>query len=444
MVNPPAPPVPPVAPAAPAAPVPTAPPAADSRERHMGLDAFYLDERHPTIPRTDNPRGRFFSAHTHIDAQGTPHPMTVRKDFTNPLNDPAQATVLPQRFSEIRPTTRRTQAIFDAPSRYWLYASPRLKERYDELADKTELTAMVAVFFGVGPEPNLFGLRSFFSPTVTPVLVGVPGFESGWQDVPKAWGVGVSTAIIRQLLDEAGLTGLPFRVEVMAGYSTGYRGLNLTAINKLVDLTRMKRLVYLDAFYWHDDHPMPANSHQFHKKLTVWAVDTLVKESPSSEVFIVGYTHPGATPRDARNNPKGPLRELKALNQNTYFLDLEFKRDGMEPIADELEKVCLARLLQGGIDDPLSTASLPAGAEELIRLLPERGNLGVANLPGYTYFRKWQLDPAVKRALARFPALQALTLVARHKLLAGWSTDARIEFRHRDFVQEVGKELLLP
>jgi hypothetical protein len=35
-------------------------------------------------------------------------------------------------------------------------------------------------------------------------------------------------------------------------------------------------------------------------------------------------------------------------------------------------------------------------------------------------------------------------LVNRHKLLDGWSTTARIEFRHRDFVQEIGKELLLP
>ena len=369
----------------------------------------------------------------------------MRKDFPNPLADPAVATVLPQPFSEIKPTTRGTEAIFDRPVRYWLFASPKLKERYDELTDKTDLTAKVAVFFGVGPEPNLFGLRSYFSPTVTPVLVGVPGFESGWKDVPKAWGVGITTAAIRTLLDEAGFAGLPFQVEVMAGYSTGYRGLNLTAINKLVDLTHMKRIVYFDAFYWHDDHPMPSTSHPFHKKLTVWAVDTVFKESASAEAFIVGYTHPGATPRDASNNPKGPLRELKALRQGaTYFLDLEFKRDGLDPVADDLEKVCLARLLQGGIDDPLSAASLPAGADELIRLLPERGSLGVAQLPGYVYFRKWRLDPAVKKALAGFPMLQALRLVARHKLLAGWSTDARIEFRHRDFLQEIGKELLLP
>jgi hypothetical protein len=413
----------------------------------MEFDAFYADERNTTIPRTTNPRGRFFNVHTTFDAHGAPTELTLRKPSPNPLNDPAKAAVLPQVFSEIKGAKREAATRFNGTHRYWLYASPKLRARYAELTDKSELTARVAIFFGVGPEPNLFGLRSYFSPTVTPILVGVPGIESGWKDVGKAWGVGISTGIIRELLTDAGLGELPIEIEVMAGYSTGYRGLNLTTINKLVDLTHMKRFVYLDAFYWHDDHPMPPASHQFHRKLTLWAVDTLFKQSASAEVFIVGYTSPGATPRDTRNEPKGPLRELQALRPGaTTFLDLEFKRGGLEPIADDLEKVSLARLLQGAIDDPLTLSSLPADAAELIRLLPERGSLGVANFPGYVYFRKWRLTPAVERALAKFPTLQARQLVAQHRLLAGWSTAASSwgEFRHRDFVQEIGKELLLP
>jgi hypothetical protein len=116
----------------------------------------------------------------------------------------------------------------------------------------------------------------------------------------------------------------------------------------------------------------------------------------------------------------------------------------MDPIADDLEKVCLARLLQGGVDDYFALSSLPMKMQKLIQLLPDRGSLGIAQVPGYRYFRAWRLDPSVKAALAAFPAVQALTLVDHHKLLDGWSTDARIEFRHRDFVQEIGKELLLP
>jgi hypothetical protein len=413
----------------------------------MDFDAFYADERNLGVARANHPVKSFYNVHTQVGTHGysDAKALTRRLPFPNPLSDPVQATVLPQLFSGIHPTTPRTKARFDANATYWLYVPPRLTEWYAHTSDKKELTARVAVFFGVEPEPNLFGLRSYFSETRTPVLVGVPGFESGWDDVPKAWGVGVSTTIIRRLLDDAGLTDVPFQVEVMAGYSTGYRGLNLTAINKLVDLTHLTRFVYLDAFYWHDDHPMPPASHPFYKKLTVWAADTVVRASAAAEIFIVGYTHPGATPRDDHNNPKGPLNELKALRQGaTYFLDLEFKRDGLDPVADDLEKVCLARLLQAGVDDYFTLASLPLAAQTLVRLLPPRGSLGVAQLPGYTSLRRWRLDPAVKAALAAFPWKDALALVVQHKLLSAWSTGARIEFRHRDFVQEIGKELLLP
>jgi hypothetical protein len=445
----------PVAPAPPQAPstqapstqAPSTPAALATGERDMELDAFYTDERNLSVARADHPIRSFYNVHTKADASGYANARieTLRLRLPNPVNDPAQATVLTQTFDQVKPSVNATRAIFDAPTRYWLYAPPKLKQWYDAASDKTERKARVAVFFGVGPEPNLFGLRQFFADTGVCVLVGVSGFESGWNNVPKAWGVGISTAIIRTLLDRAGLKDLAFQVEVMAGYSTGYRGLNLTAINKLVDLSKLRRFIYLDAFYWHDDHPQPAASHAFHKKLTLWAADTVFRASAAAEVFIVGYTHPGATPRDDKFNPKGPLKEITALRPgSTYFFDLEFKRDGVDPIADDLEKVCLARLLQGGVDDYFALASLPMKMQALVRLLPDRGSLGVAQLPGYRYFRTWRLDPQVKAALAAFPAVEALALVDRFKLLDGWSTNARIEFRHRDFVQEIGKELLLP
>lgn len=190
---------------------------------------------------------------------------------------------------------------------------------------------------------------------------------------------------------------------------------------------------------------MPPPSHKFYKKLTVWAADTVLGASSSVEIIIVGYTHPGATPRDDHNEPKGPLKDLTAQRPgSTRFLDLEFARAGVDPIADDLEKVCLARLLQAGIADYYSQSALPIRLSTLISLLPPRGSLGIAQIPGYTYFRSRRLDPAVKRALAAFAVDAAIALVVRHQLLSGWSTNARIEFRHRDFVQEIGEELLLP
>ena len=76
--------------------------------------------------------------------------------------------------------------------------------------------------------------------------------------------------------------------------------------------------------------------------------------------------------------------------------------------------------------------------------VPARGDLGVAQRSGFQQLRDWRKDTAVKPALAAFPVGAALRLVDQHKLLNDWTTTKRIEFRHRDFVQEIGKELLLP
>jgi hypothetical protein len=438
------PPVWPVAPTPPVAPAPsTLTPA--TGPRHMDFDAFYTDERNLGVPRSSHPVGSFYNVHTKPGSSAYSGALmeTVQRQLKNPLNDPAVATVLTQTLTQIDPQTPGTKAIFEAADQYWLYAPPKLKAEYDKAKDKKKVPpARVAVFFGVKPEPNLFGLRQFFAATPSSVLVGVEGFEDE-DDSPRPWGVGVSTDIIRQLLDDSSLKNLAFQVEVMAGYSTGYRGLNLTAINKLVDLTALTRFVYLDAFYKHNDHPKPPPGHPFRGKLTQWAADTLFKANKSVEIIIVGYTHPGATPRDAQNNPTGPLKELEAMG-TTRFLDLEFKRGKLDPVADDLEKVCLARLIQGGIDDYFTLASLPLAVQKLVGLLPPRGDLGVAQRSGFQPLRDWRKDTAVKAALAAFPAGAALRLVNQHKLLNGWTTPKQFEFRHRDFVQEVGKELLLP
>jgi len=50
--------------------------------------------------------------------------------------------------------------------------------------------------------------------------------------------------------------------------------------------------------------------------------------------------------------PTGPLEALtKAHASNIRFLDFEFKNQGKEAIADTLEKICHARLIQVAIDD---------------------------------------------------------------------------------------------
>jgi len=71
-------------------------------------------------------------------------------------------------------------------------------------------------FFGVETEINSFGLRKFFDNTSS-VLITIPSIFTNR-------GTGITTQIIRQLLDSSRLKGIDFSVEVMASYSGAYRG----------------------------------------------------------------------------------------------------------------------------------------------------------------------------------------------------------------------------
>src|SRR5262245_58207125 len=97
------------------------------------------------------------------------------------------------------------------------------------------------------------------------------------------WGVGIPTTMIGQLLEEAGLKGIEYTVDVVSCWLSGYRGFNETIINELIELKAVKRLVYLDAFNPHDDFPLPKRGHPFFKKNTLWAADTALKASPNAE-----------------------------------------------------------------------------------------------------------------------------------------------------------------
>ena len=78
----------------------------------------------------------------------------------------------------------------------------------------------------MGVEVNLFGLCDFFAPTDDSVLIAVPGVET-WKEYGQfPWGIGITTAMIQTLFDSVPLKNVDFKVHVMAGYSTGYRGRN--------------------------------------------------------------------------------------------------------------------------------------------------------------------------------------------------------------------------
>jgi len=446
--SPPAPPVPPPAPAASgAAPVFVA---AD-HDRDILFDAFYLDERNTTIAKSSHPAKSFYNLFTGFSGApswSTAVAMTSSKMFTNPLRDPTIATVLLQDFKDLKTNSTSTKLHFEEARSYYVFAPVTLRDAYKAKAKakpEDRPKAKVALFFGVEPEINLFGLRKFFAATSECVLITIPGVESGWSGYGRAWGIGITTAMIRELLEAAGLKDIVFTVETMAGYSTGYRGMNETVINKIVDLTTIKRMVYLDAFYHHGDFPLAPRSSTYFKKNTIWAVETALGASTNAQLLIYGYTTGGTPRKDSKGTLKGPFAPpAKTFASRMRLIDLEFKQGGMPAIAAQLENICLARMIRGGIDDYFERKDVRADILALIDLLPDRGAFGTFGRTGFIDLYTWITGAPQKAALAGFPHDKAFAMVKRFGLLAGWTASGSYEFRHRDFVQEIGKECLLP
>jgi hypothetical protein len=430
---------------------------AASGDRNMKLDSFYSDDRSAVVAKAAHPRKTFYNRFNHFTAappsDATIQVATGQLDLTNPLNSAAVSTVLLQKFDDLGTHDGGVRTHFDESRPYFIFVPTKVKDASAKATQHNKAAANVSLFYGVEPEINLFGLCSFFENADDAVLITVPGIElwPGYGTVP--WGIGITDAMIRSLFDHVGLQNTTFRVSSIAGYSTGYRGVNLTVINKLVDLSALQRLVYFDAFYRHDDHPLAAKGTAYFRNNTRWAVDTAIAASSQTQVVIYGVTT-GGTPRQASGNePRAPLTQMvKDHPDRIAFVDLEFPHDKKPALMDHLERICLARLVQGGIDDYFQEAAVPAGVLDLVKALPARGTFSTFGRAGFTDLYAWVKSAPGKDLLARFPDSQARRLVAKFRLLTDWTDTTPpgspvlswYEMRHREFVQEIGKEAILP
>ena len=369
------------------------------------------------------------------------------KSYANPLNDSTIAATLLQ----VNSPSIADPSEFNKQRRFFIYVPKQLATDFANAPAGSKPSARLSLFFGVEPEMTLFRLREFFANETNSVLITIPGVESGWTGVFSAFGFGISTTIIKDLLKEATLENIAFTVEVMAGYSTGYRGLNQTIINEAVDLSHLTRVIYLDAWYHHDDHPLAPSSSTYFKKNTRWAIDTAFGKSPSVNIVMYAFTHPGGVPRtnpsqtnqsipDPPNEPVAPL--VSTYPGHIQFIDFEFKFNSRPAIDDSLEKICLARLIQLGIGASVQQSAVSAPLMTLINALPARGSFGTLGLPGYTDLYAWVAAHSAE--LSGFGITQAMSIVVAHNLLDLWTVSSHYEMRHRMFVLELGKEPLLP
>jgi hypothetical protein len=458
----------------PGAPLPPVPPSpasptfvAATGPRDPWFDAFRSDERSNIISKSAHPVHSFYSVFTSFSgarssrngpitppasaayrSYDTGHVLTENRMEKNPL--PSLAKILPQKFDDLSDKSASARKQYDGLGAYCIYVPVALQSAFKAQSATAKPKARICLHFGSWYDLNMLGLRSFFQATKDSVLITVPGVATSVQQINmnNDWGVGITTAMIRQLLEDAGLKGIEFTIEVLTCWSTGYRGFNETIINELVDLKAVKRLVYLNAFNQHDDFPLPKRDHPFYKKNTLWAADTALKASSSAEIAIYAYSDEGVPRSDGKGTPEGPLQEFKQkFGSQVRFIELEFDQSGKPKKLNELENICLARVVQSGLDDYYEEKDVFRVSPDilpLVNLLPPRGSLGVLGRRGYTDLFDWITRAPQKDAIAKFPAAKAFAMIKKFKLEPKPTERTQYAFRNYQFIPEIGKECLLP
>jgi hypothetical protein len=320
---------------------------------------------------------------------------------------------------------------------YWIYVPPAyVKAVKAAVADrKTPPMAQVSILFGVGAEVNRHGLRSFFAKKADCVLIEVGGIES----VPEKtgpWGIGITDAMIADLLKQALGTTVPSQLEVIAAYSTGYRGINGTINNALVDLTHLQKMIFFDCFYRGDGPKAPSGALMPPKRhreapaksaFNTWrAIQAVLSASPSCKIIVYDVT-PGGTPT---YSDKARMVDVPSAT----FIELK-------PLNVALKAIILARLMDNGMKDGYFTAAkVPVSIRDLIPLLPVRGTLSSSASPTAGTVGKWAKDNSTKIAQSVKGFATAMELARIHRLM-GWATPPG-EFGHDGFLPEFGWEHL--
>ncbi|MFQ5568048.1 MAG: hypothetical protein ACE5G0_00150 [Rhodothermales bacterium] len=373
--------------------------------RDIFLDAFFDGE---WLPDAGSPTQFKMNPNTgcHLNKfEGETHTFSL----PNPLEYPSVTIkeVIPQGFEGMM-------------SNYSLFIPAALRQQPPPLIK-------VSLLFCVRSEMNRHGLRTFFAGKTDRVLITVPGREKQWDGAGKAWGIGITTQAIGDFFDAAGLPNVSWEVRVLAGYSTGYRGLNGTVNNALIDVSKLEKLIFYDALYRGDD---PPPGHNTAKLLQA------VKSATNNTAQIITYeVTQGGTPRDG-GHLRGAVPYKGLIN--------------LKPKTKVLIALIFARVLDNGIKDGFFTRSkVPAPILQLIDApLPKRGTIAskkTATLPaGVTDIDTWAAaNSAAINQISYGVRKRALRLIHdQHNLLMGWEVPNVYEMLHDGFIPEFGWEHL--
>lgn len=319
----------------------------------------------------------------------------------------------------------------------------------------------VTLFFAVGTELRRFGLRSLFQQPGR-VLIRVPGIESGWTGKPiaRAWGVGVDEPTVTALLAAAGLAGANWAIDVLAAYSTGYRGLNGTILHSAaastLDLSQVSVVVVYDCLY-RGDQPAPGHN-------TKRALESVDGRTAGKVRVVVYEVTPAGTPRSGSGDTSVSQVWLNQHFANRYTLI------NLKPQHRALQALICARFLEAASADGYLKSS--AGAlidrfrnakdEHIARLvdaLPPRWTTASTNpavVAGTTPLQIWasanKADIDKLHASSIRKSTHGTTTYGNDRdyingdyinrfNLAGWRADMG-ERLHDSFIPEFGHEFL--
>jgi hypothetical protein len=401
--------------------------------RNRLTDAFFVDE----WSADPHPDGLHFSRFSVVSG-GARIPLTAFVDAQNPLDITVNPSLLIPEDIPDQYVGVTARSLPGAP--YFIYVPEPLRARV--AAGSAPAEVKVSVLFCVGDQINRAGLRSFFERFDDRVLITVPGRER--EGGVKAWGIGIDATIVRDLFALAGLGALTPSISVLACYSTGYRGLNGTINNELLDLSKVQRVVFYDALYRGDD-PLPGTvvrPPDLHREaprasgFNTWRALEQLKGNAGLEVIAYEVT-PGGTPRYSDGRRLVDLPPQNVINLKTR--------------ARGLNALVLARLLDGGLRDGLVREErVPRPVLDLIQTLPARGNVvseprtGLSGLPLTTTLDAWAADHASEVDGTWAARNDAFGLVFDHWLM-GWQPRKRTnvqEMWHDQFMPEFAWEYL--
>ncbi len=350
---------------------------------------------------------------------------TTFKIDTSAANNPIEA--LEQQHLKLTPTT-------DLRDNYWFYFSDKVKAAADAAAQTdTPMTIKLTLLFCVWDQINRAGVRQWFSGSSDSAIITIPGSE----DTPR-WGWGINPTMIKSLFTKAGLNA-DFSIRVIAGYSTGYRGMQGSVTNGAIPFDDVQRVIFYDCLYKADDYAAGFRTQD--------AVNLVFGNNPMAKIIIYEVTE-GGTKRYQPGNTLG------ISDTNTVLINLK-------PLGPILSALQFARLLDEGVrsgffaasDVPYLAAFQPLPARGMVTSDPQAapGGIlgGIRNLAGATLLADW--GNANAAAIAKLDRKDATETIFNHRLM-GWQptiissilNDVSSECLHDQFLPEFGWEFLVP